>query len=70
MEEVKNQEPVIKTQEEIHAKGFNITDGPATDYNKIKIGVKTVQDAVLELGTFRYGRKEFANKKRICLQII
>lgn len=65
MEEVKNQEPITKTQEEIHAKGFNITDGPATDYNKIKIGVKTVQDAVLELGTFRYGRKEFANKGEI-----
>ena len=65
MEEVKDKEPVIKTQEDIHAKGFDISNGPATDYNKIKIGVKTVQDAVLELGSYRYGKKEFVNKAQV-----
>ena len=59
MEEVKN------TQEAIHAKGFDMINGPATDYNKIKIGLKTVQDAVLELGTYKDGRREFVNKREI-----
>ena len=66
MEEVKNENSVEKTpQETIHDKGFDIMNGPATEYNKIKIGVKTVQDAVLELGTFKYGRKEFVDKREI-----
>ena len=55
----------VKTQEAIHAKGFDIMGGPAKEYNKVKIGVKTVQDAVLELGMLRYGRKELASKKFI-----
>ena len=58
-------EDVKKTQDDIHAKGFNIMDGPATEYNKVKIGVKTVQDAVLELGTLRYGRRQLADKRFI-----
>ena len=52
-------------QEAIHEKGFNIMEGPATEYNKIKIGTKTVQDAVLELGTLKYGHKELTSKKFI-----
>ena len=48
----------VKTQEAIHAKGFDMVNGPATEYNKLKIGLKTVQDAVLELGTYQDGFKE------------
>lgn len=55
----------VKTQEAIHAKGFDMVNGPATDYNKLKVGLKTVQDAVLELGTLKDGRREFFNKKDI-----
>ena len=66
MEEVKVQDSVeMSTQEAIHKKGFNIMDGPATDYNQVKIGVKTVQDAVLELGSYKYGKKEFVNKAQV-----
>lgn len=66
MEEVKVQDSVEMTpQEAIHKKGFNIMDGAATEYNKIKVGVKTVQDAVLELGNYKYGLKEFADRRQI-----
>lgn len=53
------------TQEAIHEKGFDIVGGPATEYNKIKVGVKTIQDAVLEVGTFRYGIRDLCDKKVI-----
>ena len=46
----------VTRQDDIHAKGFNmaygakvIPDAPA-EYNKIKVGVKTLEDAVLTLG--------------------
>lgn len=42
-----------------------MVNGPATEYNKMKIGLKTVQDAVIELGTLKDGRREFYNKKDI-----
>ena len=58
-------EETKKTQEAIHSKGFDMIGGPITDYNKMKIGLKTVQDAVLELGTLKDGRREFANKKDV-----
>ena len=55
-----NHEPleVKKSQEEIHSKGFdiinsslnNIRTDDVIDYNKIKLGVKTLEDAVLNLG--------------------
>ena len=42
----------------IHSKGFNMNDDRATmdletEYNKIKVGVKTLEDAVLTLGQLR-----------------
>ena len=55
----------VNKQEIIHEKGFDMINGPATDYNKMKIGLKTVQDAVLELGTLKDGRREFYRKKDI-----
>lgn len=55
-----NHEPLEmkKSQEEIHSKGFdiinsslnNIRTDDVIDYNKIKLGVKTLEDAVLNLG--------------------
>ena len=51
-------------QDTIHAKGFDLfnfgyaipEDVPpeaVSDYSKIKVGVKQIEDAVLELGTLR-----------------
>jgi hypothetical protein len=65
-------------QEEIRSKGFNIAntrykasyEGPL-DYNSIKIGMKTLEDAVLNLGSLKkanrrgYGDK-FTVLKAIC----
>lgn len=61
--------------EEIHAKGFNINAGrldtdldqptgytPPIDFNKIKIGAKTLDDAILKLGSFKKANPRLADK--------
>ena len=66
--------------EEIHNKGFNIIAGqqdtnlyhstgfqgaPALDFNKIKIGAKTLDDAVLKLGTLKKINPRLADKENV-----
>ena len=63
--ELTNESEVYKSrQDTIHAKGFDLfnfgyaipEDVPleaVSDYSKIKVGVKQIEDAVLELGTLR-----------------
>ena len=67
--------------DEIKAKGFNIVQGsadtdyregntgyqaaPAIDFGRIKIGAKTLDDAVLNLGTFRKVNPRLADKATI-----
>jgi len=45
------------TQEQIHKKGFNFIEHPTADmpvdYNKIKIGLKTLVDATLDLNVYK-----------------
>ena len=45
-----------QTQEQIHKKGFSFIDSPTTDmpvdYNKIKIGLKTLIDATIDLNPY------------------
>ena len=63
--------------EEIHSKGFNIIAGqtdanldrptgyigmPPIDFNKIKVGAKTLDDAILNLGTYNKVNPRLANK--------
>lgn len=38
-------------QKEIREKGFSFTD--STRYGKIKVGTKTIEDAVINLGTYQ-----------------
>lgn len=57
-------------QEAIHEKGFDLINGPLpTDYNKTKIGIKTVEDATLQLGSlYRFVRgieRRYADKRFI-----
>lgn len=52
----------MKTQEEIHEKGFNFHD---SDYAKTKIGVKSVSDAALSLGVVRKININYGNKQLI-----
>ena len=63
--------------EEIHSKGFNIVTTspdaglnqnvgyqgiPVLDFNKIKVGAKVLDDAVLQLGDLKKTNPQFANK--------
>lgn len=70
------QEKQITRNEQIHAKGFDMSGGQYSystigpqEYKKIKVGVKTLDDAVLNLGSFNqtaYGRRsERYNQERI-----
>lgn len=52
-------------QEDIHAKGFDMGSTATTQYGKIKVGVKTLDDAVLNLGSLKSGNRNFANKGTI-----
>lgn len=64
--------------ETIHAKGFNMAyDNQATDdplrYNKIKVGIKTLADAALDLGSLRTleaGRPRYMDKRHIYSALI
>lgn len=58
----------FERQESIHEKGFNmIGQSPAIDYSKIKVGVKSVEDAVLNLGSLKAAssNKSYSNKQTI-----
>ena len=56
-------------QEEIRAKGFDITGGVKRDYdgpleyNSIRVGTKTLEDAVLNLGSIRKAHKDYGDKR-------
>lgn len=61
-------------QEEIRAKGFNMSSrNPATynqsmdplEYNKIRVGVKNLDDAVLNLGSLKATNKQYGDKRVI-----
>jgi hypothetical protein len=49
-------------QEDIHSKGFDMSSDYITDYGKIKVGIKTLEDAILDLSWIdkkqkgRYGK--------------
>jgi hypothetical protein len=55
-------------QNKIHDKGFNMLDFGLQDlqneseYNKIKVGVKSLDDAVVNLGTFRKVNRNYGDK--------
>ena len=46
-------EDSINRQELIHQKGFNLVDNQSLEYGKIKVGAKTLDDAVLNLGAIK-----------------
>jgi hypothetical protein len=51
-------------QEQIHNKGFNMTqrDLPGATFNKIKVGPKTLEDATLNLGSLKHVQTNYGNK--------
>lgn len=40
-------------QDAIREKGFSMAGNSTTEYGKIKVGVKTIEDAILNLGAYR-----------------
>ena len=54
----------IDRQQAIHEKGFDMTDEVNT-YGKIKIGMKTLEDAILSLGSLKNSNKKYTNKDQI-----
>ena len=52
-------------QEAIRAKGFNMGTTATTQYGKIKVGVKTIDDAILDLGTLKSGDRIMTDKRSI-----
>ena len=67
-------------REEIHSKGFNIIAGqldtnldqptgytgiPSLDFNKIKVGAKTLDDAILKLGNLDKINPRLANRENV-----
>jgi hypothetical protein len=70
-----NTEQEMSRSEVIHAKGFNMNDNRSdyysdaipTEYKKIKVGVKNLDDAVLNLGSIKSSLpgRGYANKKLI-----
>ena len=52
----------LSRQEEIRIKGFNIMDNSKTEYGKIKINTKTLDDAVLNLGAIQGATRGVINK--------
>jgi len=63
-------------QETIHDKGFDLfnfnytEEGKVIDYGKIKVGVKQLEDALLDLGTLKQTKLPFCNKQEILQAII
>ena len=51
----------------IHEKGFDMVSEVSTDYKKIKVGVKNLEDATLNLGSIKNSLPtyQYTNKKYI-----
>lgn len=52
-------------QELIHDKGFALGSMRDLEFNKMKVGPKTLEDVVLDLGVLKEGNKTYANKAQI-----
>lgn len=56
---------IADRQQEIRDKGFDINTSSALEYGKIKVGVKTLEDAILSLGTLKAGNRRYTDKSVI-----
>jgi hypothetical protein len=57
----------LTRNEAIHNKGFDMIGSVSTDYSKIKVGVKSLEDATLNLGSIKTSLPtyQYTNKKYI-----
>lgn len=64
---------INRRKEEIKKKGFSIQtldtdrymDPLNTDFNKIRVGTKTLEDAIYQLGDYKKVDKRLADKKNV-----
>ena len=52
-------------QSKIHEKGFDITNNYSYDYGKIRVGVKNLDDAVIDLGSLKKINRFYGDKGNI-----
>lgn len=52
----------MERQDEIHSKGF---DMGTSEYSKLKVGLKTLSDATLNLGSLKSSNKTMFNKEAV-----
>jgi hypothetical protein len=52
-------------QEEIRDKGFDFATPTETQYGKIRLGVRTLEDAVLNLGALKSANRRLASKEMV-----
>ncbi len=52
-------------QELIRSKGFDIYQNRPVEYGKIKVGVKTLEDATVNLGALQMANKNYGDKSAI-----
>jgi len=70
---IKGGDFLVNRKEEIKKKGFrmspsldtNETYSPAVDFSKIKVGVKTLNDAVISLGEFKRLNPRLGDKQEV-----
>ena len=55
----------MNRQEQIYSKGFNMNNNSNIDYSKVKVGVKTLDDAILNLGALKKLEKNYGNKAMV-----
>ena len=64
-------EKELSKQERIHEKGFDLYNRkPDTDFGKIKVGVKTIDDAVIHLGDLKKTQNRNLGNKRYIYKCI
>ena len=63
---------MINRVKEIKSKGFSfvpekteISNNSTVDFNKLKVGVKTLEDAILNLGALKKVNPTYANKNTV-----
>lgn len=61
-------------QTDIHEMGFDMHDNSRTEYGKIKVGVKTLEDAILDIGWYnkyrRYSRDAYWARRDVVVKAL
>ena len=52
-------------QSKIHEKGFDITNNYSYDYGKIRVVVKNLDDAILDVGSLKKINRNYGDKVNI-----